>query len=92
MKEEDFASLKRGLAQAEAMLAGQDVPGAVVHTPEQIAARRKGGRPAGSVKADAKQQVTIRLDADLLAHFRAGGPGWQTRINDALKQAISRQE
>ena len=31
-----------------------------------------------------KQRVTIRLDADVLAWFRAQGPGYQTRINHAL--------
>jgi uncharacterized protein (DUF4415 family) len=29
--------------------------------------------------------VTIRYDADVLAAFRASGDGWQTRMNDALK-------
>lgn len=47
-------------------------------------ARKLRGRP----KADApKQQVTLRLDADVLDHFRAGGPGWQSRINDDLRKA-----
>ncbi|MFM9978150.1 MAG: BrnA antitoxin family protein [Sphingomonadaceae bacterium] len=35
-----------------------------------------------------KKQVTLRLDADILARFRAGGPGWQTRINEALRKAV----
>jgi uncharacterized protein (DUF4415 family) len=42
------------------------------------------GRPKGSGK---KELVTIRLDRDVLQHFRAGGPGWQTRLNDALRAA-----
>lgn len=33
-----------------------------------------------------KEQVAIRLDPDVLAAFRAGGPGWQTRMNAALKE------
>jgi uncharacterized protein (DUF4415 family) len=41
------------------------------------------GRPAGS----AKQAVSIRLDKDVLEKFRATGPGWQSRINEALKRA-----
>ena len=40
------------------------------------------GRPKGS---STKEQVAIRIDRDVLAAFRAGGPGWQTRMNDALK-------
>jgi len=46
--------------------------------------RAKVGRP----KKDApKEAVNIRLDPDVLAHFRAGGPGWQSRINQALRKA-----
>lgn len=48
-------------------------------------------RPAkaiGRPKKDArKEAVSIRLDAEVLAHFRATGPGWQSRINDALRKA-----
>jgi uncharacterized protein (DUF4415 family) len=43
---------------------------------------KKRGRPAGS---GTKEQVAIRFDLDVLAAFRAGGPGWQTRMNDALR-------
>lgn len=32
-----------------------------------------------------KQAVNIRLSADVLERFRATGPGWQTRIDRALK-------
>jgi uncharacterized protein (DUF4415 family) len=44
---------------------------------------RRGGRPR---KATPKEAVNIRLDPDVLAHFRAGGPGWQSRINAALRR------
>lgn len=43
--------------------------------------RKRRGRPAGSDK----ESTTIRLDRDILAAFRAGGPGWQTRMNAALR-------
>ena len=43
----------------------------------------KGGRPRGSDK----EMVTLRLDKAALAHFRAQGAGWQTRINDAVRKA-----
>lgn len=42
--------------------------------------KRTPGRPQGSGK---KEQVTLRLDADILEQFRTTGSGWQTRINDA---------
>ncbi len=43
------------------------------------------GRPKG---AQTKVSTTIRLDADIVAHFKTGGPGWQSRINDALRSKI----
>ncbi len=35
----------------------------------------------------AKEQVTLRLDRDVLDHFQEDGPGWQDRINAALRKA-----
>ncbi|MFT3816462.1 MAG: BrnA antitoxin family protein [Rubrivivax sp.] len=49
------------------------------------AARKKRGRPAGS---GTREQVAIRLDREVLAAFRATGPGWQTRINALLREAV----
>jgi len=43
------------------------------------------GRP---IKLDPKQQINLRLDADVIKAFQSGGPGWQTRINDALRHVI----
>jgi uncharacterized protein (DUF4415 family) len=34
-----------------------------------------------------KEQVSLRIDQDVLEYFREGGPGWQDRINDALRKA-----
>jgi uncharacterized protein (DUF4415 family) len=47
--------------------------------------RRPGQR--GPQKSPTKQQVTLRLDQDVLAHFRAKGAGWQSRINTSLRKA-----
>ena len=44
--------------------------------------KRGRGRPLGSGK---KEQVTLRLDAEILEQFRATGNGWQSRINEALR-------
>jgi uncharacterized protein (DUF4415 family) len=44
--------------------------------------RQKRGRPPVEMP---KKQVTLRLDQDVIDHFKAEGPGWQTRINDALR-------
>ena len=45
-------------------------------------------RTRGKQKAPTKEHISIRLDADLAAHFRASGPGWQTRLNDTLRRAV----
>ena len=34
-----------------------------------------------------KEQVTLRIDRDVLDHFQEEGPGWQDRINAALRKA-----
>jgi uncharacterized protein (DUF4415 family) len=36
----------------------------------------------------AKEMVSLRLDREVLDHFQADGPGWQDRINDALRALI----
>jgi uncharacterized protein (DUF4415 family) len=41
------------------------------------------GRPAGSDK----QQISLRIDKAVIEAFRAEGPGWQSRINAALRKA-----
>jgi uncharacterized protein (DUF4415 family) len=46
-----------------------------------IAAR---GRPPSERP---KVQTTLRLDPDILSTFKAGGPGWQSRMNAALRKA-----
>ncbi len=50
---------------------------------ELESAKKTRGRPAGS---GTKEQVAIRFDRDVLAAFRASGSGWQTRMNEALKE------
>ena len=56
---------------------------------QYTAAVRKRGRPTGSVKADAKQAVSIRLSPDVLAVLRATGPGWQTRVDTILRERFA---
>ena len=45
-------------------------------------------RTRGKQKAPTKRQITIRLDADVVEHFRNRGPGWQTRLNAELRRAV----
>ena len=47
-------------------------------------------RTRGSQMAPKKESTTIRLDADVKAYFKAEGRGWQSRINNVLRQAMTR--
>ena len=61
-------------------------PGAEILPPEALRVFAKArGRP----KIDhPKVAVSLRLDPDVLDHFRATGQGWQARINEALRKSI----
>lgn len=52
-----------------------------------LAAKMRG---RGRQKAPTKVSTTIRLSPEVIAHFRAGGPGWQVRIDEALKDWVAR--
>ena len=39
-----------------------------------------------------KRPVSLRLDPDVVAHFRRSGRGWQSRINAALRKAAKLPE
>ena len=52
---------------------------------EEVKPLVRRGRPLGS---GSKTQVTLRLDVEVLEKFRASGDGWQTRINEALKNWV----
>lgn len=47
------------------------------------------GRPPSP---QSKRLVSLRLSPEILDHFQAGGPGWQTRLNDALLGLISQKD
>lgn len=55
--------------------------------PPPPAAPRVPSAPPG-----AREMVTLRLDGGVLAHFQKDGPGWQDRINDALKAIVARDQ
>ena len=61
--------------------AGREVAGEA-----QVALTRRRGRPK---LASPKEQISIRLDRDVLAVFRASGRGWHARINRVLRKALA---
>jgi uncharacterized protein (DUF4415 family) len=64
----------------------QIAEGDTVTRPATGTLTRMGRPPLG---AAAKKQVTLRLDVDVIEAFRAGGAGWQSRINDVLAKAVN---
>ncbi|MGQ0483983.1 MAG: BrnA antitoxin family protein [Hyphomicrobiales bacterium] len=57
-------------------------------SPKVLAAFRK---TRGPQRAPVKIPVSIRLSEDIVKHFKSGGPGWQTRIDDSLRKAVGRK-
>jgi len=70
----DSAAAKAWLAQADLIRGGKVV--------------RRGKR--GPQKAPTKQLVSLRLSPEVIDHFKADGPGWQTRIERTLLESIKR--
>jgi uncharacterized protein (DUF4415 family) len=62
----------------------------VVTREEALLAARLHGE--GTMDGANKVSTTIKVDADVLAAFKATGQGWQTRMGDALKEWISTRE
>lgn len=77
--DQDEDAIARGIAQ--------DVDTREV-TPQVMAKMvRRRGRPH---VANPKEPATLRLDGDLLQGLRESGSGWQTRVNEVLRQAWER--
>ncbi|MFC6790797.1 BrnA antitoxin family protein [Methylobacterium komagatae] len=65
----------------------------------EAAFRKATTKPAAAAPAPAapaaapgvREMVSLRLDSAVLEHFQKDGPGWQDRINTALKGIIARE-
>ncbi len=92
--DEDSAILKAAELDSDALpMTDQELgrmrPAHEVH-PELVAKYiRRRGRPK---LESSKQQVTLRLDADVLDHFRGRGRGWQTAINGVLRKIVQSEQ
>ena len=53
--------------------------------PETAAALRRYQGQRGPQKAPTKELISLRVDRDVVAAYRASGKGWQARANDALR-------
>lgn len=91
ISDEEEAAIQRGIAQdpANPEWTEQDFknarPFAEVFPELTESIRRARGRPA---LENPKKQVTLRLDSEVVAKYRASGRGWQSRINDILRKAV----
>ena len=89
--DEEDAAINRGIAED---------PDTVVWTDEQFASAVRGSdagsamvpdhllRRRGTQRAPTKELISLRLDRDVLKRWRATGPGWQSRMNEVLRQAV----
>jgi uncharacterized protein (DUF4415 family) len=68
---------------AAARPAAEVLPEFIGDKATQALMRRRRGRPQKPVK---KINQTLRLDADVVDAYRQEGKGWQTRINEVLRQ------
>ena len=57
--------------------------------PQDLQTKLRRGR--GPNKAPTKERISIRLSSDTVQYFRATGDGWQTRIDDALREWMAVQ-
>src|SRR5579863_6753631 len=48
-------------------------------------------RGRGPNKAPTKKQVSLRLSPEVIQHFKKGGKGWQSRINETLRRVVKRK-
>jgi uncharacterized protein (DUF4415 family) len=46
--------------------------------------------PKKAALPSVKELVSLRIDQDVLEHFQESGPGWQDRINEALRKAAGK--
>lgn len=64
-----------------------EADGEVGELPDAFFAKAVRGRPPMPA-ADRKQRVHVMLDPDVIARLKAGGKGWQTRLNATLREAL----
>lgn len=62
---------------------------AVTRKEPAAAAAAPAAKPVAPVPPGARETVTLRIDRAVLEHFQKDGPGWQDRINEALKASVA---
>ena len=57
---------------------------------KKVTAKVAEAPPKSNAVPGIKEQVTLRIDQDVLEYFREDGPGWQGRINAALRKVADK--
>lgn len=68
--------------------ASKALPAILGPGPSEELLKRKPGQ-LGAQRKPTKVSVTVRYSRDVLEYFRSSGPGWQSRIDEALKEWVS---
>ncbi len=79
-------SLKSNLAQADAHVIKRSEYDELPELTDEMLGRatiNKGGRP---LSANPRKMISLRLPADVIARWKATGPGWQTRMAERLSK------
>jgi uncharacterized protein (DUF4415 family) len=79
-------SLKSNLARIDAHIIKPSEYDELPELTEEMLQRatiNKGGRP---VSANPRKLISLRLPADVIARWKATGPGWQTRMAERLSK------
>lgn len=64
----------------------------VTHSTDELRGEVAARRTRGPNKHPTKEQVAVRYSPEVLAYFRATGAGWQTRMDEALREYVSRHK
>jgi uncharacterized protein (DUF4415 family) len=88
-----MATRKLTAEEQAAIDALRDLPDSVIDLTDPDAPEVENWSDAvrGGLYRPVKQPVTMRIDADVLKWFRRGGEGYQTRINEVLREHMERQ-
>ena len=86
------ASKPLSKAQKEELASLAAQPDEQIDTDDVPAVRDWSGAKRGVFYRPVKEQLTLRLDADVVHWFKARGKGYQTRINKALRDYVAEQD
>ncbi len=64
----------------------------VTHSADELRKAIAARRTRGPNRLPTKEQVAVRYSPEVLAYFRATGAGWQTRMDEALREYVSRHK